>query len=250
MFIPRVIPCLLLQGRGIVKTIQSKNSKYIGDPINAVKIFNAKAVDELIFLDISASQELRQPHLNVISDIASQCFMPFCYGGGIKNLAEIKTILFSGAEKVAINSLALETPHLVRQFAEEFGSQSIVISIDVKKKFFNKYRIYNHVTRKTLNLDPVQFAMQMEELGAGEILLNSVDRDGTMTGYDIDLIKSVSDAVNIPVIACGGAGKIDDIRQVIKTGGASAAAAGSLFVFYGKHSAVLINYPSQEELNL
>jgi cyclase len=244
----RIIPCLLLKNKGLVKTIKFKEPTYVGDPINTIKIFNEKEVDELIFLDIEASKESRWPSLRRISEIATECFMPFCYGGGIKTLDQIRIILSLGAEKVAINNQAILNPSLIKEAAEEFGSQSIVVSIDVKKDVFKRYRVFEHVKEKTTKIDPVEFAVKMNQMGAGELMVNSVDRDGTMQGYNIDLLKKITSAVDIPVIACGGAGKIDDFYEAVNTGGASAVAAGSFFVFYGKHRAVLINYPSEQEI--
>ena len=244
----RVIPCLLLKDKGLVKTIKFKNPKYVGDPINAVKIFNEKEVDELIFLDITATTENRKPPFKLLSQIASECFMPFSYGGGIRTLEDIKEILSIGVEKVAINSYAVENTAFIRKVAEYYGSQSIIVSIDVKKAQLDKYEIYTHGGRRATKREPVEFAVQMEEMGAGELFLNSVDRDGTMKGYDVELIKKVSDSVNIPVIASGGAGKIEDFRNAVQKGGASAVAAGSLFVFIGPYRAVLINFPTSEEL--
>ncbi len=244
----RVIPCLLLKNLGLVKTIKFKDPKYIGDPINAVKIFNEKEVDELIFLDIIATVENKTPQMELISRIAGECFMPLTYGGGIRRLEDIKELFGLGIEKVAINSNAVENPNLIRNAVDYFGGQSIVVSIDVKKNSFGTYEVFTHGGTKGTNLDPVNFAIQMEEMGAGEILLNSVDNDGTMEGYDIALIKNVSESVGVPVIACGGAGKIDDFANAVNQGKASAVAAGSLFVFHGIHRAVLINFPTQEEL--
>lgn len=244
----RVIPCLLLKNLGLVKTIKFKNPKYVGDPINAVKIFNEKEVDELIFLDITATIENRKPPLKLITQIAGECFMPFSYGGGIRTLEDIKEILSLGVEKVAINSYAVENPSFVKKAAEYFGSQSIIVSIDVKKVLFSRYEVYTHSGRKGTKLDPVEFALKMEEMGAGEIFLNSIDNDGKMKGYDIEIIKNVSESVSIPVIASGGAGKIEDFTEAVQKGRASAVAAGSLFVFIGPHRAVLINFPTSEEL--
>ncbi|OQX21576.1 MAG: imidazole glycerol phosphate synthase subunit HisF [Candidatus Altiarchaeales archaeon A3] len=244
----RVIPVLLLRNKGLLKTVEFKEGKYIGDPINAVKIFNEKEVDELIFLDITASKEQREPNFEVIRDIATECFMPFGYGGGIKTIQHIKKLFSLGVEKAVINSYAIENPSFIKEASDFFGSQSIVVSIDVKKSLMGKYKVYNCSKNKLTDLDPVEFSIKMESLGCGEIFLNSVDRDGTMKGYDIDLIKKVTNEVNIPVIACGGAGKLEDFRDAVKQGNASAVAAGSLFVFHGKYKAVLINYPSQEEL--
>ena len=248
MLIPRVIPCLLLKDKGLVKTVKFKNPKYVGDPINAVRIFNEKEVDELIFLDITATIEKRPPPIDVISQISDECLMPLTFGGGISTVDQVKQVLNSGAEKVSINTSAVENPILIKEASENFGSQSIVVAIDVKKKLFGKYEVFTHDGTRGTGLDPVQFSQKMEEYGAGEILINSIDRDGTMQGYDINLIKLITTAVNIPVIACGGAGRVHDFSEALLTGGASAVAAGSLFVFYGKRRAVLINYPTKKEL--
>ena len=247
MFKNRVIPCLLLKDKGLVKTVKFNNPGYVGDPMNAVKIFNEKKVDELIFLDIAASREKRKPGFDLIADIASECFMPFCYGGGITTLEEIKNILFLGAEKVSISSYAVENPGFVKESSVKFGAQSIVVSINVKKDLSGKYKVYNSSTDKLTGIDPVEFALKMESFGAGELFLNSVDRDGTFEGYDLELIKQVARAVAVPVIACGGAGSAEDFAGALDCG-ASAVAAGSLFVFYGKHRAVLINYLPQDEI--
>jgi cyclase len=248
MFRPRVIPCLLLWNKGLVKTVRFNDPTYLGDPINIVKIFNDKEVDELVFLDITATVENKKPPFKLISEIASECFMPLGYGGGIKNLEDIRTILSLGVEKIFINSYAVENPFFIRRAADLFGSQSIVVSIDVKKSLFIKYQVFTRCGKKATGLDPVRFAVEMEQMGAGELLLNSIDRDGTMQGYDITLIRAVSEAVGIPVVACGGARTVNDLAEAIKQGGASAAAAGSMFVFHGPHRAVLINFPSSEEL--
>jgi imidazole glycerol-phosphate synthase subunit HisF len=244
----RVIPCLLLKNHGLVKTVKFRDPKYVGDPINAVRIFNDKEVDELLFLDITASVEGRRPPFKVISEIASECFMPLGYGGGIRSLEDIRTLFFSGVEKACINSCAVENPSFIKSASDTFGSSSIVVSIDVKRNLFGKNMVYAYSGRRNTGLDPVEYAKQVEEMGAGEILLNSIDRDGTMQGYDVELVKKLSDAVTIPVVACGGAGKLKDINEVLDKGGASAAAAGSLFVFHGRHRAVLISYPSKHEL--
>jgi len=248
MFIPRIIPCLLLQNKGLVKTCKFSNPKYVGDPVNAVKIFNEKEVDELIFLDIDATANKRRPDLKLIYEIAGESFMPLCYGGGITSIEEIKEIFYAGAEKVSLNTAAFENPQLIEKAASLFGSQSIVASIDVKKKWSGGYEVYVEKGKKKTGMDPVKYAIRMEELGAGELLVNSIDREGTMEGYDLDLIRKISGTVEIPVIALGGAGRIEDFNDAIKTGGASAVAAGSMFVFYGKYRAVLINYPSQDEI--
>lgn len=244
----RVIPCLLLKGQGLVKTVNFTNPKYIGDPINAVKIFNDKEVHELVFLDITASTEKRSPRLDNISDIASECFMPLGYGGGIRTVKQAEDIFNRGVEKIIINSSAVENPTFIHELADLFGRQSVVVSIDVKKNFFGNYQTFTYGGKTKTTWDPVTWAQEIERLGAGELFLNSIDRDGTMKGYDIPLIKSVSESVSIPVVACGGAGTIEDLGRAIHVGGASAVAAGSMFVYYGKHRAVLINFPDDEEL--
>ncbi len=244
----RVMPCLLLKDGGLVKTVKFKNPGYIGDPINAIRIYNEKEVDELIFLDITATIEKREPPYKVISEIASECFMPVTYGGGVRDVETIRKILSLGVEKVAINSCAVENPDFVRIAADKFGSSTIVVSIDVRRKLFGRYEVFIHGGRKGTGLDPLEFAVKMEQMGAGEILLNSIDRDGTQEGYDIELIKSVTSAVGVPLIACGGAGKIEDFRAAVKDGGASACAAGSMVVYFGRNRAVLINFPERTKL--
>ena len=244
----RVIPCLLIQGSRLVKTVAFRNPRYFGDPINAVRIFNEKEVDELVVLDINATVEQRPPNLRLISEIASECFMPLAYGGGIKSLDHIQSIFALGVEKVVINSEAAARPAIVADAAARFGSQSLIVSIDAKKRHFGGYEIRTRSGRVGTGRNPVRIARDMESAGAGEILLNSIDRDGTMQGYDLELVRAVSQAVALPVIACGGAGSLTDLAAAVTKGGASAVAAGSMFVFHGKHRAVLINYPSTAEL--
>ena len=244
----RVMPCLLLRGWGLVKTVKFKKPNYVGDPINTVRIYNEKEVDELIFLDITATPQDKKPPFQVISEIAGECFMPFTYGGGITNIDDIKTIFSLGVEKVAINSYALANPGFVTQAAEAFGSQSIVVSIDVKRSVLGRYGVYTHGGTKPAKIDPVACAREMTDRGAGEILLTSIDRDGTYSGYDIELIRMVSDAVAIPVIACGGAGKTEDFGLAVHQGGASAVAAGSMVVYQGQGRGVLINFPDKHDL--
>lgn len=244
----RVIPCLLLKGQGLVKTVKFKNPRYVGDPVNAVKIFNDKEVDELIFLDIDATVEGRKPPFKLISEIASECFMPLSYGGGVRDLEDIKTILKLGVEKVILNTYAIENPAFVREASERYGNQSIVVAIDAKRNMFGKYEVFSHAGKRKTRLNLVDHAKEMERLGAGEIFLNSIDRDGTMEGYDIEMIKKITESVSIPVVACGGAGNVDHFAEAVIKGGASAVAAGSMFVFHGKHRAVLITYPSIHEL--
>ncbi len=239
---------MLLKGNGLVKTTHFSDPNYIGDPINAVKIFNDKEVHELVFLDITASAEKRSPRLDFISGIASECFMPLGYGGGIRTVKQAEDIFNRGVEKIIINSFAIEHPDFITELADMFGSQSIVVSIDAKKNFFGNYQTFTLGGKTKTRWDPVTWSQKAEELGAGEIFLNSIDGDGTMKGYDIPLIKSVSDAVSIPVVACGGARTVKDFGRAVHEGGASAVAAGSMFVYYGKHRAVLINFPDDDEL--
>jgi cyclase len=248
MLMPRVMPCLLLKNGALVKTIKFKDPGYIGDPINAIRIYNEKEVDELIFLDITATIEKREPPYKVLSEIASECFMPVTYGGGVRDVETIRRILSLGIEKVAINSHAVENPDFVHAAADKFGSSTIVVSIDARRKKFSRYEVFIHGGRKGTCLDPVEFAVKMEQMGAGEILLTAIDRDGTQEGYDVDLIRRVTSAVGVPVIACGGAGKIDDFRVAVKEGGASACAAGSMVVYFGRNRAVLITFPEREKL--
>jgi imidazole glycerol-phosphate synthase subunit HisF len=243
----RVIPALLIQKGGLVKSVKFKDHKYVGDPINAVKIFNEKEVDEIVILDISASAEKRSPNIQQIKEIASEAFMPLGYGGGITKLEEIKALIAAGVEKVVLNASAFKNPQLISDGAKYVGSQSIVASIDVKKNLWGKYKVFTNNGTTNASVDPVSFGIQMEKAGAGEILLNSIERDGTFEGYDLELIKAVSSAVNIPVVALGGAGSIDDFTKAIQHG-ASAVSAGSLFVFQRPHRAVLISYPGQKEL--
>jgi cyclase len=246
----RVIPVLLVKDGKLVKTVRFKDPTYVGDPINALRIFNEKEVDELIFTDISATVERKPPPFDLIGKIASECFMPLAYCGGVRTIQDIRTILNLGVEKVGLNTLAVENSQFVKEASDLFGSQSIVVSIDVKKNKFGKYQVATHGGRKTHGIDPVSHAVLCARMGAGEILLNSIDLDGTMKGYDLDLLQQVTREMKVPVIACGGAGGLDDFVQAVQVGCASAVAAGSMFVFYGKHRAVLINYPSQRELEV
>jgi len=249
MRIKRLIPCLLLRNRGLVKTVKFRESTYVGDPINTVKIFNEKEVDEIFFLDIDATKTGKEPPYDLIQNIAGECFMPFGYGGGINSLQQIEKIIASGAEKIIINSQAFLKNGFVKEAAHHFGSSTIAVSVDVKKEFLKGYMVYIKGGSQSTGKNPVDYVKMIEEEGAGEILINSIDRDGTMEGFDLELIRSVSQSVKIPVIACGGAGKLSDFGDAIKNGGASAAAAGSFFVFHGKRRAVLITYPSYEEIS-
>lgn len=244
----RVIPLLLIQNNKLVKSVKFKDHRYVGDPINAVKIFNEKEVDELAIIDISATKQNRKPNINQIKEIAGEAFMPLAYGGGITHIDEVKEILFNGIEKIMINRAAVFMPALISDIAGRFGSQSLVISIDVKKNIWGKYKVFAENGTKNTDLDPAAFAKKCQEYGAGEIFLNSIERDGTYKGFDIDLIKKVTSAVSIPVIAGGGAASVDDFKKAVREGNASAVAAGSMFVFQRPHNAVLIKYPSPDEL--
>jgi cyclase len=247
MFLPRVIPVLLLKDLGLVKTIQFENHRYIGDPINAVKIFNVKEVNEIVFLDIMATKS-HVINFEMIKKISQECMTPLTYGGGVTELADIEQLFKIGIEKVAINTAAFHNPQIITEASETFGSQSVIASIDVKKRANASYEVFVGNGSTPTGADPVSYAKSMEALGAGEILLTSIDRDGTMAGYDIELIRNVSDAVKVPVIASGGAGKLQDLRSAYRDGKASAVAAGSIFVFFGKKKAVLITYPDRDEL--
>ncbi|MCX6654428.1 MAG: AglZ/HisF2 family acetamidino modification protein [Candidatus Bathyarchaeota archaeon] len=243
----RVIPCLLLKNHGFYKTIDFKNPRYLGDPINIVKLFNDKEAYELAILDITATVEGKEPDFNYLAEIASECFMPIGYGGGIRNVQDIQRLLSIGFEKVIINTEAVRQPELIKKSSNQFGAQSIVVSIDVKKEGNGKHVVYINGGRERTGLDPVEHAKNMERNGAGEILLTSIDRDGMMNGYDLDLIRMVSNSVGIPLLACGGAGRIEHFGEAVKSG-ASAVVAGSLFVYYGKHKAVLVNFPETRKL--
>ncbi|WP_108245603.1 AglZ/HisF2 family acetamidino modification protein [Muricauda brasiliensis] len=248
MSLKRIIPCLLLRDSGLVKTVKFKKTTYIGDPINAVKIFNEKEVDELIFLDIDATRNKTEPPYQAIQDIATECFMPFCYGGGVNNVEQIRKLLASGAEKIAINTAAFKDPNFIRNAVSIFGSSTIVVSIDYKKNLFGKPVVYVNGGRTSTKKNLLNYVKEIEMLGVGEILLNSIDRDGTMEGYDIGMIKDVSVSVEIPVVACGGAGNMDDLKQVLAQTEVTGVAAGSMFIYQGKKRGVLISYPNQEEI--
>jgi len=243
----RVMPCLLLDGSKLVKTVKFDNPSYVGDPVNTIRIFNEKEVDELILLDISATVEQRSPNLKLLSDIASECFMPMTYGGGINNLDDMKRVFGLGVEKIAINSHAFENHGFIKKAAHVFGNQSIVASIDVKRTTLGGYEVFIRGGKVGTGAEAFAHARAMEEMGVGEILLTSMDRDGTMGGYDLELIRGVSDAVRVPLVACGGAGSVEDMSRAVAAG-ASAVAAGSLVVYQGRNRGVLINFPTQEEL--
>lgn len=248
MLRPRVIPCLLLHDGGLVKTVKFGSPKYVGDPINAVKIFNEKEADELMVVDIDATTEGREPNFRLIAQFAAECRMPLCYGGGVKTAEQAKRIIGLGVEKVAISSAAVENPQLIAQIAQEVGRQSVVVVLDVKKRLLGReHEVFTHRGKQATGKAALQMALDAERLGAGEIVLNSIDHDGVMKGYDLAFADKVRRALRVPMTVLGGAGSLDDIAALIRTCGIVGAAAGSLFVFKGQYRAVLISYPSPEQ---
>lgn len=243
----RVIPCLLLQDGGLVKTRQFGHPKYVGDPINAVRIFNDKYVDELIFLDIRASRLNLEPDYDLIERIAGECFMPLCYGGGVKSLAQAKRLVSLGVEKIAVNSASIHDPDLIQQLVAELGAQSVVGAIDIKRNFWGHERVYDASRKRLTAITPEAHLKNLIAAGVGEILINDVDRDGMFNGYNIERLQRLSQISGVPLVACGGAKDLDDMQQAFDNG-ASAAAAGSMFVFYGPHRAVLITYPEYAQV--
>ncbi|PUA27591.1 MAG: imidazole glycerol phosphate synthase subunit HisF [Cellvibrio sp. 79] len=243
----RVIPALLLQDRGLVKTRKFKDGKYVGDPLNAIRIFNDKEVDELMVLDIVASKRGQEPDYSIIEQFAGECFMPLCYGGGVRTLDQAARIFDLGVEKISIQSAAISNIKLISDIANRFGSQSVVVSIDVKYNWLKQPRLYQSSNRKLLKQDWLEFSQSAVNAGAGELVINAVDRDGEMCGYDIELITKITRSVSVPVIALGGAGNLGDLKKAVHAG-ASAVAAGSMFVYQGPHRAVLITYPPYSEL--
>jgi len=248
MFRPRVIPVLLLKNGGLVKSVGFKDHRYVGDPINAVRIFNELKADELSFLDIGATREDRLISLDFVRDVGEEAQMPFSVGGGIRTLEDIRTVIAAGAEKVVIGSEAARDPTFVSRAAEAFGSSTIVVCIDVKRSLFKGQRVWSVNATRPSNVTPLEFAQMSAENGAGEIIIQSITRDGTMEGYDCDLIRSVADAVEVPVIALGGAGSRKDLISAYKEGHANALGAGSIFVYKDRKRGVLINYPAKDEL--
>ena len=243
----RIIPILLLKNAGLYKTRKFKNETYIGDPINAVRIFNEKEVDELAFLNISAARDGSDPDFDMLKDIASECFMPLSYGGGVKSVEMARALVAIGIEKIVVNSAPWRDKKLITRLADKLGSSSIVGSIDVKKNWRGKEQVFINGGQEKIPLSPIEWAQEMQRRGAGEILLNAIDRDGEMTGYDLGLVRRVADAVDVPVIAAGGARGVADFKSAVTEAKASAVAAGACFVFQGKHRAVLITYPSEAE---
>ena len=249
MLRPRIIPSLLLHDKGLVKTVNFKSPKYIGDPINAVRIFNEKEVDELAFFDIDATVLNKEPDYVLIEKLANQSRMPLCYGGGVKTVEQAQIIFGLGIEKIALSSAVIQNPQLVTQIASRVGSQSVIVVLDIKKKLLGGYEIYTHNGKKSTGINPIKFAKVLEQLGAGELIINSIDEDGVMKGYDMNLIDKIAETISIPMTVLGGAGSLADIEKVIDKHGVIGVAAGSLFVFKGPYKAVLINYPTQLEKN-
>lgn len=248
MLRPRIIPCLLVHKKGLVKTVNFKDPKYVGDPINAVRIFNEKEVDELIVLDIDATIEKRVPDYKMIENLAAECRMPLCYGGGVKSIDQAEHIFGLGVEKVALSSAAIENPKLVSETAKIVGNQSVIVVLDVKKSLkTGKYEVWTRNGQKNTGKSSSDLANQMESLGAGEIVINSIDNDGLMKGYDFDLVAKIRECITVPLSVLGGAGSLQDISELINKYGIIGAAAGSLFVFKGKLKAVLISYPNTKE---
>jgi cyclase len=250
MLRPRIIPSLLLHDKGLVKTVNFKSHKYVGDPINAVRIFNEKEVDELTIFDIDATVLNREPDYILIEKLANQSRMPLCYGGGVKTVEQAQKIFGLGIEKIALSSALIQSPQLVTEIAERVGSQSVIVVLDIKKKLLGGYEVYTHNGKKATGINPIKFAKELERLGAGEIIINSIDQDGMMNGFDLTLIDKIAETISIPITVLGGAGSISDIKKVIDKHRIIGVAAGSLFVFKGVYKAVLINYPSREEKDL
>lgn len=247
MLRPRIIPSLLVHENGLVKTVNFKNPKYVGDPINAVKIFNEKVVDELAIFDIDATVNGTEPNYSLIEKLANQSRMPLCYGGGVKTVEQAQKIFGLGIEKIALSSAVIQNPKLITEIANRVGSQSVIVVIDVKKKLLGGYEVYINNGKKSTGINPIKFAEEAQKLGAGEIIINSIDQDGVMKGYDMNLIDKIVEKLTIPVTVLGGAGSLEDIKKVIDKHKIIGVAAGSLFVFKGIYKAVLINYPNQKE---
>jgi cyclase len=246
MLRPRIIPSLLIHQNGLVKTVNFKNPKYVGDPINAVRIFNEKEVDELTIFDIDATVKGMSPNYQMIEKLANQSRMPICYGGGVKTIEQAQLIFNLGVEKIALSSAVVENPELIKQIAERVGSQSVIVVLDVRKRIRGGYEIFTHNGKKGSGLNPIDFAQLVEKLGAGEIIINSINHDGVMKGYDLTLIERISEKISIPITVLGGCGTLQDMKKVIERFGIIGIAAGSLFVFKGVYKAVLINYPTKE----
>lgn len=244
---PRVIPCLQLRNRALVKTLRFKDPVYLGDPVNAIKIFNEKEADELIVLDITATTDGRPPNFDFIAEFASECFMPLAYGGGIRSPEHVARLFAIGVEKAVINTAAFES-ELVEHTAREHGSQSIVVSMDVKKGLLGGCEVYVRSGTKRTRLDPVTYAQRMEQAGAGELFVNFIDLEGAQVGYNVAMLAELAQAVNIPVIGCGGAGTLEHMRAAFRETGVAALAAATMFCLHGKHRAPLISFPTPEQV--
>jgi cyclase len=249
MLRPRIISSLLIQDNGLVKTVNFKNPKYVGDPINAVRIFNEKEVDELAIFDIDATVLGKEPNYSLIERLASQSMMPLCYGGGVKTVEQAQRIFSLGIEKIALSSSVLQNPKLITDISDRVGAQSVIVVLDIKKKLLGGYEVYTNNGKKATGINPIKFAEEAQRLGAGEIVINSIDKDGVMKGYDLDLIARIREKITLPMTVLGGAGSLEDIKKVIDIHGVIGVAAGSLFVFKGPYKAVLINYPNKIEKN-
>jgi imidazole glycerol-phosphate synthase subunit HisF len=248
MLRPRIIPCLLVHDKGLVKTVRFKEGKYVGDPINAVKIFNEKEVDELMVLAIDASRKKVAPDFTLIQRLAAECRMPLAYGGGVSSPDEARRIIGLGVEKVSLSAAAAADPALIGRIAQEVGSQSVVVVVDARKKLLgNRWEMFTHNGTVSSGRDPVEFAQEAQERGAGEIVINSIDRDGAMSGYDLALVERLRRVLTVPLTVLGGAGSLADIETLVREFGVIGAAAGSLFVFKGPYKAVLINYPDADD---
>jgi len=247
MLAPRLIPFLLIRGRGLVKTVKFANEKYVGDPLNAVRIFNEKKVDEIVVVDIDATVNGQEPDYKLIENLAAECRMPLCYGGGITSSEQATHILSLGVEKVSLSSQAIIQPNLVKTLSNKVGSQSVVVTLDVKKKMFGGYEVYTHNGTQGTNQNPIDLAIKYQTLGAGEIVINSIDNDGRMGGYDLKMISSIKEKLTIPVTAIGGCGSMSDVASLVQQEGIIGAGAGSMFVFKGKYRAVLITYPNEDK---
>ena len=246
MLLPRLIPMLLVREKGLVKTTQFTDDKYVGDPLNAVRIFNEKRVDEIIVLDIDATVKDKDPDFKMIESLASECRMPLCYGGGIKTVEQAIKILSLGVEKVSLSAAAIQNPNLIKEIADKVGSQSVVVTLDVKRKRFGGFDVLTHNGTKSTKCSPVDLALKFQDLGAGELVLNSIDNDGLMTGYDLKLVGEVKKHMTLPMTLVGGCGTFQDVEALHAQEGLIGAAAGSFFVFKGKYRAVLITYPSED----
>lgn len=247
MLRPRIIASLLIKDNGLVKTTKFKEPRYLGDPMNAVRIFNEKEVDELAVFDISATVNGKGPNLKLIENLAEECRMPLCYGGGITKVEEAQQIFSLGVEKIALSSVAFNNPKLITDLADKVGAQSVVVVVDVKKKLFGGYDVFTHNGKKSIGKNPFELISYFQELGAGEIVINNIDEDGMMKGYDLSLVEKARTATTLPLTVLGGVGNLDDIGKLVEQFGIIGAAAGSLFVYKGKLKGVLINYPTAEE---